>query len=285
MKKIICLFVTVATICSVQTVSAWGWWTHNLIGHTADKYLEPEVKEKVEKYLGSPIVNHCTWMDKIRTPVRKKSHPDYEAYQSYRPSLVCHGMVLDGNFLPSDERAKGGKGNLLPFLEERIEDLRNYRNMTDSAVAVNLKYVIHMIQDMHCPGHIYFTDMPDCFSGPSLPAGRMFMPVYYDGKKINYHKIWDGLSIRALYPECGKDYELFRQKMDKYSAKKRAKICKGTLLDWAKDSGMRSRKIYSDVEPLDYLDRDFVLSYREMSETQAMYSAYRLAHLINEIFK
>jgi ABC-type cobalamin/Fe3+-siderophores transport system ATPase subunit len=109
--------------------------------------------------------------------------------------------------------------------------------------------------------------------------------VYYDGKKINYHKIWDGLSIRVLYPECGKDYELFSQKMDKYSAKKRAKICKGTLLDWAKDSGMRSRKIYSDVEPLDYLDRDFVLSYREMSETQAMYSAYRLAHLINEIFK
>ena len=285
MKKIVFLFITLAAICSVQIASAWGWWTHNLIGHTADKYLEPSVKEKVEHYLGSPITNHCTWMDKIRTPIRKKSHPDYEAYQAYRPSLVCHGMVLDGNFLPSDERAKGGKGNLLPFLEQCVEDLRNYRNMTDSAVAVNLKYVIHMMQDMHCPGHIYFTDMPDCFKGPSLPAGRMFMPVYYEGKKINYHKIWDGLSVRALYPECGKDYELFRQKMDKYNAKKRTKICRGTLNDWAKDSGKRSRPIYNNVEPGDHLDREFILSYRKISETQAMYSAYRLAHLLNEIFR
>ena len=285
MKKVVSAFVALTIICSVQTASAWGWWTHNFIGHTADKYLEPEVKEKVEKYLGSPIMNHCTWMDKIRTPIRKKDNPNHEAYQAYRPSLLCHGMVLDGNFQPSNERAKGGKGNLFPFLEKCVEDLRNYRNMTDSAVAVNLKYVIHMVQDMHCPGHIYYTDMPDCFKGPSLPAGRMFMPVYYEGKKINFHKIWDGLSITALYPECGKDHELFRQKMDKCNAKKRAKLCRGTLLDWATESGKCCRPIYDKVEPGDSLDREFVLGHRKISEGQAMRSAYRLAHLLNEIFR
>jgi hypothetical protein len=286
MKKILIVFVAFATICSTQSASAWGGWTHKMIAHTAEKYLEPEVKTKVEKYLGSSIVDHCVWMDQIRKPIRKADHPKHAELQPYRPSLAWHGMVLDKNYQPSDERTKDGKGALYPNLEQSIENLRNYRNMTDSAVAVNLKYVIHMIQDMHCPGHIFYTEFPDCFGGKEVgPAGRPFMRVYYEGKKTHYHAVWDGLSIRALYPECGKDYELFRKKMDKYSAKQRAKMCRGTLLDWAYDCGKRCRPIYDNVEPKANIDRNFLLGYRKLSEGQAMRSAYRLAHLLNEIFR
>ena len=286
MKKILIVFVAFATICSTQRASAWGGWTHKMIAHTAEKYLEPEVKTKVEKYLGSSIVDHCVWMDQIRKPIRKADHPKHAELQPYRPSLAWHGMVLDKNYQPSDERTKDGKGALYPNLEQSIENLRNYRNMTDSAVAVNLKYVIHMIQDMHCPGHIFYTEFPDCFGGKEVgPAGRPFMRVYYEGKKTHYHAVWDGLSIRALYPECGKDYELFRKKMDKFSAKQRAKMCRGTLLDWAYDCGKRCRPIYDKVEPKANIDRNFLLGYRKLSEGQAMRSAYRLAHLLNEIFR
>lgn len=286
MKKILIVFVAFATICSTHRASAWGGWTHKMIAHTAEKYLEPEVKTKVEKYLGSSIVDHCVWMDQIRKPIRKADHPKHAELQPYRPSLAWHGMVLDKNYQPSDERTKDGKGALYPNLEQSIENLRNYRNMTDSAVAVNLKYVIHMIQDMHCPGHIFYTEFPDCFGGKEVgPAGRPFMRVYYEGKKTHYHAVWDGLSIRALYPECGKDYELFRKKMDKYSAKQRAKMCRGTLLDWAYDCGKRCRPIYDKVEPKANIDRNFLLGYRKLSEGQAMRSAYRLAHLLNEIFR
>ncbi len=286
MRKAIIILVALAAICSAQTASAWGSWTHKFIAHTADKYLEPEVKAKVDKYLGSPMIDHCTWMDHIRKPIRKKSHPDHERLQPYRPSLLWHGMVLDEKFRPSDKRAAKGRGALYPNLEKSIENLRNYRNMTDSAVAVNLKYVIHMMQDMHCPSHVFYTEFPDCFGGePSGPAGRIFMRVYYEGKKTTYHAVWDGLSIRVLYPECGKDFELFRQKMDKYTPKQRAKLCRGTLLDWATDTGKRCRPIYNKVEPQDHIDRDFLLGYRKISEGQAMRSAYRLAHLLNEIFR
>ena len=286
MKKIIFVFVVLATICSAQNVSAWGGWTHKLIAHTADKYLEPEVKEKVEKYLGSPIIDHCVWMDQIRKPIRKEDHPKHAELQPYRPSLLWHGMVLDKNYRPSDERTHDGKDALYPNLEQCIENLRNYRNMTDSAVVVNLKYVIHMVQDMHCPSHIFYTEFPDCFSGKEVGrAGRTFMRVYYEGKKTHYHAVWDGLSIRVLYPECGNDHELYRQKMDKYSAKQRAKMCRGTLLDWAYDCGKRCRPIYDKVEPKDHIDRDFLLGYRKISEGQAMRASYRLAHLLNEIFR
>ena len=35
MKKNIVLLVAITAICSVQTASAWGGWTHKLIAHTA----------------------------------------------------------------------------------------------------------------------------------------------------------------------------------------------------------------------------------------------------------
>lgn len=284
-KSSIVLLLAVA-LCSVQTASAWGIWAHRFIAYTADRYLEPEVKTKVEKYLGSPIIDHCTWMDQIRKPIRKKSHPDHVSFQAYRPSLRWHHSTVDKKFRVSDERSSKGSGDLLPNLEKCVDNLRNYRNLSDSAVAVNLKYAIHMLQDMHCPSHIFYTEFPDCFQGVTPGAkSRGFMTVYYEGKKTSYHSVWDGKSLLVLYPECGKNYELFRQKLDKYNAKQRAKICEGTLANWVSDAGKRCRPIYNGVEPNCNIDRNFLLRHRKISEGQAMRSAYRIAHLLNEIFR
>ena len=286
MRKTFVTLLCVAFALSSQEVLAWGGWAHKFITYTADRYLEPEVKAKVEKYLGSPMIDHCIWMDQIRRPIQRKSHPDYAQMQVYRPSLRWHHMVVDEKFKVSDKRSKKGAGAMIPNLEKCIENLRDYRNLTDSAVAVNLKYVIHMMQDMHCPSHIFYTQHPDCFEA-TTPGGssRHRMTVYYEGKKTVYHNVWDGQSILALYPEFGKDYELFRAKIDRYSAKQRAKMCAGTLHDWASDAGKRCYPIYDNIEPGDSIDRKFLLGYRKVSEGQAMRSAYRLAHLLNEIFK
>jgi hypothetical protein len=73
--------------------------------------------------------------------------------------------------------------------------------------------------------------------------------------------------------------------LDKYSPKQRAQICEGTINDWASDAGKRCRPVYDDVEPGDYLDRNFLIGHRKISEGQAMRSAYRIAHLLNEIFR
>ena len=43
--------VTLLALFSYEAY-AWGGWAHKFITYTADKHLEPEVKAKVEKYLG-----------------------------------------------------------------------------------------------------------------------------------------------------------------------------------------------------------------------------------------
>ena len=286
MKKILVLIVFLGALLSAEKAAAWGIWAHRFITYTADKHLDADVRAKVEGYLGSPMVEHCTWMDEIRRPIRRKNHPDHARAQAWRPSLRWHHMVVDEKFRVSDKRSSIGSGDMLPNLAKCIENLRNHRNMTDSAMVVNLKYVIHMIEDMHCPSHIYYTEFADCFE-PTTPNGkkRDQMRIIYEGKRTAYHAVWDGESILVLYPELGEDYELFRQKLDRYSAKKQAKICGGYLNDWASDAGRRCRPIYDKIEPGDSIDKEFIIGYRKISEGQAMRAAYRLAYILNETLK
>lgn len=286
MKRIF-VYVALATLTfSVQEALAWGGWAHNFITYTADKHLDDKVRTKVEGYLGSPMMKHCTWMDEIRRPIRRKNHPDHDKAQAWRPSLMWHHMVVDEKFRVSDKRSAKGGGDMLPNLAKCIDNLRNYRNLTDSAVVINLKYVIHMIEDMHCPSHIYYTEFPDCFE-PVVKGGRKRdqMVINYEGKRTSYHGVWDGESLLVLYPQFGEDYELFRKKMDRHSARQRAKICSGDLSVWASDAAKRCRPIYDKIEPGDSIDAKFLVAYRKISEGQAMRAAYRLAHILNECFK
>lgn len=288
MRKTFVTLLCVAFALSSQEVQAWGGWAHKFITCTADRYLEPEVKAKVEKYLGSPMIDHCIWMDQIRRPIQRKSHPDYAQMQVYRPSLRWHHMVVDEKFKVSDKRSKKGAGAMIPNLEKCIENLRDYRNLTDSAVAVNLKYVIHMMQDMHCPSHIFYTEFEDCFSG--VVNGKKVrrhdqITVYYNGKKTTSHRVWDGLSIRQIWPEYGADYEKFRVALDVVKPKKRAKMCEGTIEEWVLQNAKDIRYIYEDITPGCQLDREYLLKNQKLSKQQCLRASYRLAHILNECFK
>jgi hypothetical protein len=171
-----------------------------------------------------------------------------------------------------------------------IENLKNYRNLTDSAVVVNLKCVVHMVGDMHCPTHIYFLEFPDCFQGPKDANGKRTpardrISVYFNGKKMTYHSFWDGVGITQIYPEYSKDYKYYAKAFDKASAKQRAKFCKGGIDEWVHDSAKSCRPVYNNVKAGDELDRDFILSYSKMTQRQCLKAGCRLAHILNECFK
>ena len=284
-RTILTLVLLLALPFSVQEAFAWGGWGHRLITYTAEQHLDPAVKAKIEKYLGSSMVDHCSWMDEIRKPVRNKKHPEHEYHMAWAHTLAWHMITADKNLQLSDERAYNNDGDLLPNLKVCIENLKNHRNLTDSAVVVNLKCVIHMVEDMHCPCHIYYTEFPDCFRKPGVKYRWDLFPIMYEGEKSTYHKLWDGLSILELYPKYGEEYAPFRAKLDKLSSEQRAKMCEGTPDDWALETAKDCRIIYEWAKPNDSLDRKFILKHRKLTIQQYHRSAYRLAHILNETMK
>ena len=282
--RVLTLLAVVFSLCS-QEVLAWGSWAHSFITYTVEQHLDKDVKSKIEGYLGSSMIDHCRWMDQIRKPVRNKKHPQHEYHKAWAHTLAWHMITADKNLQLSDERAYNNDGDLLPNLKVCIENLKNHRNLTDSAVVVNLKCVIHMMEDMHCPCHIYYTEFPDCFRKPGVKYRWDLFPVEYEGKPCTNHKIWDGLSILELYPEYGEDYAKFQAKLDNLSPKKQAKMCEGTVDDWALETARDCRVIYEWLQPNDKVDRSFVLKHRKLTIQQYHRAAHRLAYVLNETMK
>ena len=284
MKRFFILLMTVSLFC-VQESYAWGGWAHKLIAIIAETHLTPEVREKTEKYLGSPIYNHATWMDQV--PMWKKNHiPGWEQTSWWHMCTV--DKVGRKKYAISDKRASTGDGDLYPNLVQCVENLKNHRNLTDSAVMISLKCVIHMVGDMHCPCHIFYTEFEDCF--PRKINGKRYprhdqIRIYYNGKKTTNHRVWDGLSIREIYPEYKANYEKFRAALDVVSPKKRAKMCKGTIEEWVLQNAKDCRYIYDDITPNCKIDRQYLLDNQKLSKQQCLRSAYRLAHILNETMK
>ena len=271
---------------SAQSVSAWGVLGHRTIAAIAENHLTPEAKAATDKYLGTSLPKVALWMDRTASWTKKrKGHiPGWEQTSTW------HTLVVDEKCRVSDVRTPKGSGNLVPSVKMCIENLNNYRNLTDSAVVVNLKCLVHMMGDMHCPTHIYFLEFPDCFQSPKDANGKRTpardrMSVYYNDKKMTYHSFWDGPAINAIYPEYKSDYLYYAKAFDKASAKQKAKFCKGSINDWVHDSAKSCRPVYNNVKAGDHLDRDFILSYSKITQKQCLKAGCRLAHILNEVFK
>ena len=285
MKKFILVLFAASLLCTQESF-AWGGWAHKLIAVIAESHLTPEAKAATEKYLGSPIYDHASWMDKV--PVwNKKRIPGWEQTSWWHMCTV--DRVGKKKFEIRVKRSPKGDGDLYPNLVQCVENLKNYRNLTDSAVMVNLKCVVHMVGDMHCPCHIFYTEFDDCFSH-TKPDGTKVrrhdqMKVYFNGKKTTSHRVWDGLSIRQIWPEFGADYEKFHVALDKMSPKKQAKMCKGTIEEWVLQNAKDCRYIYDITEPNCKIDREFLLENQKLSKQQCLRASYRLAYILNECFK
>ena len=285
MRKSIVGALLMVMLLSSNSVLAWGRWAHSFIAYVAEQHLTPEAKALTNKYLGSSIIDHSSWMDDVRKPVRNPKHPEHAYYMGWEHTLAWHMVTADKDLKLSDKRAWNNDGDLVPNLKVCIENLRNHRNLTDSAVVVNLKCVIHMVEDMHCPSHVYYTEFPDCFRKPGEKYRYDLFAVKYEGRPTTYHSVWDGLSILEIYPEYGKEFEPFRKKIDRKSPKQMAKMCEGTIEDWALETARDCRVIYEWKRPDDDVDRKFLLKHQDLTKQQCLRSAYRLAHVLNECLK
>ena len=197
MKKLICLLLM---LCAGTAAFAWGGREHRLIAYIAEAHLTPRTRQVLDRYLDQSIVEYSTWMDRYRTA------PGYEI------TTYWHMVTIDKDgSVPPEPLRPNGDGDAVRQLTRAIERLRSYRELSDSTVNVNLKYVIHLVGEMHCPGHIYFADLP---GGMDAPRHYDFFLLKYKGKEVTYHWVWDG-SVSRQYPDWTE--EDFRRELDKLS--------------------------------------------------------------------
>lgn len=255
MKKSICIALFVL-FCS--TASAWGPRGHSTVASLADRHLKPSVKKQVEKYLGREIPFYSVWMDEFR------EDPAY-AYTTH-----SHTFPVDADFKYSPME---GKYDALQLLNDAVAVVKDRKHQSDSAVAVNLKYIIHVVGDIHCPGHVKYT---------TLKTGFNVYAYKGETKKVSYHSVWDAEIIDRRC-ECLSPEELARN-FDMLSRKEIREIQKGTAVDWANENAAESSVIYDMAHEGDTLFKTFYNPAWPIVQKQVTRAGYRLAKVLNDCF-
>ncbi len=256
-KLLACVFLIL--VVGVGESFAWGKLGHATIAALAERHLTDSARKNVDKYLnGESIVKYASWMDAVRRT------PEYRHTSGWHSTSV----TSKGKHSMWSKKYRVYEG-----LGTEIEKMRDYRSMTDSAVAVGIKIIVHLIGDMHCPGHTFF-------KGTSQGFGfKVF------GKDFLFHKFWDSglLGISRKWSA-----ERYASWLDKCCDEEMILLMQGSLEDWIEENAGEVRKIYDWLEPgRNYNTKeslDIVMKASELSDSQMRKAGYRLAHVLNMIF-
>jgi len=169
------LRLTVLALCFLNAASAhaWGADGHRLIAELAESQLTPAAAAEVGRLLslepGSTMVSVSTWADEIRRPASAPLH--YVNLPADDCTYVRQRDCADGRCL-------------VEAINEQVLILRSKAN--DARRLVALKWVIHLVGDIHQPLHV----------GLASDKGGNQFQVRAFGRGSNLHAVWDRELIR-----------------------------------------------------------------------------------------
>lgn len=257
MKKII-VFLSITLVMIPQAAFGWGGLGHRIVIAVAQRHLTEKTKENISRYMAYDLKKDAVWMDTHRK----------DEDISYTTAWHVYNVDDKNRYDPNPRLYKGDCINALYIVGY---NLSHYEDLSDSAVVMNIRMLIHFAGDMHCPTHCYFPG-PKCVWKCSLG----------DAYKGKFHSLYDKMPA-MIYP--GADPDEVAELIDNCSKSKIKSIVKGDLLDWVGSCAEVCRETYEINPPLtEELDPLTVEKSKEMVDTQLRNAGYRLAFLLNLYF-
>lgn len=257
------LMVTIlaAMLTSTERAFAWGRVGHTTIGYAAEQFLTPEAKEKCHHYLRSTLAFNASLMDDLRS------------IEEYAICDKWHSSNVDKNGKCIEDR----EGTAAYQIERIRKEMKDYKNLPDSLVRINLVYLIHMVGDAHCPVHIRWNKQE---------RPEYFYSLKTNGKKRSYHGFWDGsVNLGRRWTA-----ERYFEEFPRIAPKKVAKLVKGTAYQWTTETAGVAKRCFK-LTPADTevgvkrIDQYTLEEVHRIADMQCIVAAYRLAAVLNDIFK
>lgn len=235
----------------------WGKTGHRVVGEIAEKNLTVEVREIVRDLLdGHSLANASTWADEMR------SNPKFDKYSSWH----YINLPIDKEY----DEIPSTANNVITQISKAIEVLNS--PLADREVKqFYLKYLIHMVGDLHQPLH----------TGREEDWGGNKIQVNFKGRKgaenwTNLHDLWDAGIID--------DYKMsYTEYATKLMDIKKSDFPQGNALEWSKESHSFVPKIYETTAG-SYLSYDYVYEVLPIIDQRLYQAGIRLSTILNEIF-
>ena len=250
MKRLV--LVTLFTVFALNALS-WNRVGHAVAVAVAQRHLTEETKKNIAKYIDYDLKDDASWMDLHRK--------DPEISYTHH----WHSYYVDENFNhdPNTSSTKLRFGDSVRAMQVCESTLRNNRrvHLTDSAVVMSLRILIHVLPDMHCPVHVRYNHLKN-------PEGSFnVLGKEYEG----FHKVYDSMPS-IIWNQIPADE--VAATIDTASASEIRQIVDGNIYDWITDIAKKNISIY-DIRPTDSF---------ELVNTQLRNAGYRLAYLLNLYF-
>lgn len=238
------------------TLFAWGPIGHRVVGHLATEHLSPKARKAVHNLLaGESLAMASTWMDEVR------SDSSYDHVRDWHWVTIPDG----GTYATSEKNPDGD-------VVEAIERMKVLlRNDTVSAVhkAEALRFLIHLIGDLHQPLHV----------GRGDDKGGNDFQVQWMKKGSNLHRVWDSglIELQEL------SYTELAGGLRHPSAAERKAWQQGTTAQWAEEALILRPRVYN-VERGAELGYPYSYANWPLVREQLLKAGVRLAAVLNEVF-
>jgi len=260
MKRTIIAVIAALTISSSSF--GWSFTGHDAVAYIAECNLKPEVKALMDKYLdGKSIVYYSTYIDMMRF---------IEEYQTTHLKYA-HTARYHADFTPVLDEKDGPNAMVqIPRTIERLSGGK-FKEMEKEEVALCIKYLVHAVGDIHCPGHIRIE---------GLKYGDGTKVVFY-GEKTSYHGVWDNALITFIHPW---NYMEYNHQLGNLTAEQKAEVTAGTVVDWGREMAEYVRPVYDWIFPNCELDKPFIYKAYPIADRCIQLAGYRLAKVLNDCF-
>ena len=269
MKKLSMFLLSLMALCNVQALFGWGAVGHDVVAAIAEQNLNKKAKKELTKLLdGRSIVYYSSWMDGLR------NSPYYN--DGYYQTKTWHYANVDKGHT-YQTMTKNEKGDVVQALTTLTDELtNNYENLTDSMRRDYVKMIVHMVGDLHCPMH----------AGRLTDKGGNGTEVKWFNQNTNLHSVWDSKMIESARKwSCSEWVE----QLDRTDKKFRSSVMSGPFEEWFVNTVSLASGIYEYVENLGAqtpnLSYQYVYDYSPILEQQLLLGGYRLAYVLNTIFK
>ncbi|HAZ92516.1 MAG TPA: S1/P1 Nuclease [Chitinophagaceae bacterium] len=151
-----------------------------------------------------------------------------------------------------------------------VAELYN-KNLSLEQKQFNLKFLIHLIGDLHQPLHV----------GRLEDRGGNSVKVKWFGASSNLHRVWD----EGLIEFQQLSYTEYARAINFSSKEQRENLNTKTLAAWVFASYQVASGIYADItEPDQKLNYAYNYKYLAVINNQLLEGGIHLANLLNEIF-
>jgi len=194
--------------------TVWSGLGHRLIARIAAERISAPVRAEVDTLLGGLTLREvAVWADSIR-PTRPETGPFHyinvpvdSAFTDWRRYCPAAGCILEA----------------LERYRALLADRSQHRAVRSEA----LRWVVHLVGDLHQPLHV----------GERGDRGGNDVPVLWEGFRTNLHSVWDG-RILGL---AGLDEEAYWGRLRGHLATADSAWSGGGPADWAAESHAMSR--------------------------------------------